>query len=245
MSRSSWAVTTSSEHRRHKRKEPDLPTASLTHVNGTRRATRLLLPSAAAGALVLAPAPAALATSCATDPLATPAALTAGTHPDRGKDFFDQYDYALIGTVTDKATGSRGGRTTVTFDVAGVLGRDLADPVIDVMLTDDGQLNGYRFEPGRAYFVPLVDRNANGLTNFSFLCDPIAPVTDPTAEFARLSVLVQARGIATATPVARATDGQEGVVNDEDRELLGWAAVGGLVFLAAAGSVTVAVRRRA
>lgn len=198
------------------------------------------------GAL-LASAPPAAATSCALDPSATPEAIAAGSYRSAygGPDFFDAYDVALVGTVTGKQVDGEFGPATVTFDVAGVLGRPQAPAVMDVTVKDDGQLNGYRYEVGQGYFVPLVDRGPDGLRNFSFLCDPISPIADADREFTRLGALAEGRGLAAAAPSTAAdADADAEVGQDLAGTRPGWAgAAAGLLVLAAAGAVTAAVRR--
>jgi hypothetical protein len=72
------------------------------------RAAAAVAVSATMSAALLLAAPPAGATSCATDPRATPRAIAAHTYWDFGdQDFFDRFDVALLGTVTGKSIAIR------------------------------------------------------------------------------------------------------------------------------------------
>jgi len=143
------------------------------------------------------------ALSCAPHPDGSPAAIASGTENLSTEDeFFDRYDYAVIGTVTEMRTVGVGepdyGATTVSIDVVAVLGGGTADPTIDISSPDPGWLTGYPYETGNAYFIPVQAEGPAGQPNFSFLCDPIAEVDVGIAT--ELRQLASDAGIPFSTP---------------------------------------------
>jgi hypothetical protein len=149
-----------------------------------------ILSAAALTAAALGPAlgTAASATSCVPIGKNTPHAWVTGTEPQEdGSPTYLAADgvYAVVGTVTavDTDASNQYGVTEVSVDVDAVFGTP-PDPDADlstvtVTESDPGLMNGYLFERGTRYFIPLQYEGPGGLTNYSFVCDPIAPVEEP------------------------------------------------------------------
>lgn len=151
-----------------------------------------VLSAAALTATALIPAlgTAASATSCVPIGKNMPHALVTGTEPrEDGTPAYLAADgvYAVVGTVTrvdtDESNGPTYGRTEVSVEVDAVFGTppepdgDLS--TVTVTESDPGWMNGYPFERGTRYFIPLQYEGPGGLTNYSFVCDPIGIVQDP------------------------------------------------------------------
>jgi hypothetical protein len=91
------------------------------------------------------------ALSCAAHPDGSPVAIASGTErlSTEGA-FFDSYDYAVIGTVTEIRTVGAGepdyGATTLSVDVVAMLGEGTAHERIEVSSPDPGLDGGV---PGR------------------------------------------------------------------------------------------------
>jgi hypothetical protein len=75
--------------------------------------------------------------------------------------------------------------------------------------SDPGLMNGYGFLPGTRYFIPLLHEGPAGMTNYSFVCDPIGRVNDAqrlvtAARKAGVVDVVVPEGTPRAVPVADA-----------------------------------------
>lgn len=136
----------------------------------------------------------------------TPEGIAADT--DRmldGSRFLDHYDFAVIGTVTGVRTDERQGSPTygateIDVTVAGVLGTSTAPETTTLRAGDPGWMVGYPFQPGTSYFIPVVALSPEGVTNWTFACDPVSEVVDAEASAAELGALADGSGIAFATP---------------------------------------------
>jgi hypothetical protein len=172
------------------------------------RVGSLLTATALAGTCWLAaPLPHATATSCAVPPGLTARALVTGTEPRRAGAapyVADPSRFVLLGTVTGVRTDGEDsptyGRTEVDVQVDAVLGTppdqdDLGTVVL--RQADPGWMNGYGFEMGGRYLVPVERESSSGVANFSFVCDPIRPLTGP----AQVDRLVRAARAADVVPV--------------------------------------------
>jgi hypothetical protein len=142
------------------------------------------------------------ALSCVPHPDASPTAIAAGEERlSTADDFFDRYDVAVIGTVTEIRTVDRGGdagATTIGVDVLAMLGQDTAPPQFDISASDPGWMSGYPYEVGVTYFVPIQGTGPDGQPNYSFACDPVT-VVDPSI-VPELRRLAARAGIAFSTP---------------------------------------------
>lgn len=156
----------------------------------------------AMGAVGVAPAG---ALSCAAHPDGSPAAIASGTERlSTEADFFDSYDYAVIGTVTEIRTVGTGepdyGATTLSIDVVAVLGKGTATERIKISSPDPGWMAGYPYEVGAGYFIPVQRTGPEGQPNYSFACDPITEVDVSIA--AELGQLASDADIPFSTPDA-------------------------------------------
>lgn len=139
----------------------------------------LLLVVVAGVPLVLA-VPAA-ATSCVGFQGVTPQKLLAG-EPVHGQRLFENYDLAVVGTVTGIRTNdAQRGAARTTVDVHAAFGVEELPPVLDVSSDDAGAMNGFPFERGTTYFIPLEHPGPQGQPHYSFVCDPILEVPGPAA----------------------------------------------------------------
>ena len=156
--------------------------------------------------VVLATATPAGALDCMPHPDGTPESIAAGTEVlASGQPFFDQYDYAVIGTVTGIRTDEREGSPTygateIDVRVDGVLGTEAAPAATTLRALDPGWMAGFPFEVGTAYFIPVLARSEEGVVNFTFGCDPVTALDDPVAGAAALGAVADESGIAFATP---------------------------------------------
>lgn len=157
-------------------------------------------------AVVLAAAAPSHALSCAPHPDGTPESIASGTEVlASGQPFLEQYDYAVIGTVTGIRTDEREGSPTygateIDVEVTGLLGTEVAPAATTLRAMDPGWMAGYPFELGVAYVIPVVARSEDGVVNFTHGCDPVTIVDDPVAEAAALGAIAGRSGIAFATP---------------------------------------------
>lgn len=178
------------------------------------------------GSFLVMPVQPAAATSCAMQPAMTAHALVTGTEPrEPGAPAFlaDVQRYGLIGTVVDVRTDTAPatyGRTEVDFRVDAVLG-DAADQTdlgtITVHQSDPGWMNGYPFESGRRYLVPVTRAASDWLpAGSSLVCDPIRPVRD-AAHATRLIGAAEASGVVPVTVPgdAQQSDHDDAVGNPE------------------------------
>lgn len=112
------------------------------------------------------------------------------------------FDLVVTGTVVDIETNERRdsgayGATVITFDVINAMGVASIDDRVLISSIDPGWVNGYAFEVGSTYFVPLKSPGPAGQRYWSFLCDPISRITPSDA--AELTTAVMT-GVPTATP---------------------------------------------
>jgi hypothetical protein len=193
------------------------------------------------------------ATSCVVHPDGSPAAIAAGTErlaTEMG--FFDLYDFALLGTVSEIHTIPTDGATTITVDVVAVLGAGDALQQVKIWARDPGWMWGYPFEVGTSYFIPVQRTGPEGQANISFVCDPIS-VVDLGIE-AELRQLAAVAGITFTTvqgdwPLAPESE----TVGDEARDAHGTPQSGissalvalGLGITSAVVAVLVMLRRAA
>jgi len=176
--------------------------------------------------VVAGPARPAVALSCAPFPDTgmSPRSIVAGTETMlNGRSFFESYDFAVTGTVssvtTDEVTGSATyGSTAVVFDVLNAYGLETVGRALVVNESDPGWMTGYQFEIGQTYFVPLKAVGPQGRPNYSFVCDPITPMTLAEAmalpEFAHGELLVavpedELVAVSTSTEAAVSVSGDE------------------------------------
>ena len=192
----------------------------------------------------------ASALSCAEHPDGSPQAIAAGTERLSGGDrFFDQYDYAVIGTVTEVQTvGAEPnyGATTVKVDVEGVLGESSAPEQIDISSPDPGWLNGYPYERGTTYFIPVQAEGPEGQPNYSFLCDPISEVDVGVAT--ELRQLAEGAGVAFSTPddaaPAKTSEGSDLAASDPGASFDMTAPIVAAVLTVAMAVIVLSVRSR-
>lgn len=175
--------------------------------------------------VVAGPARPIIALSCAPSPYngISPRAIVAGTETMlNGRSFFESYDFAVTGIVssvtTDEVTGSTTyGSTAVVFDVLNAYGLETVGHAL--VVSQSGSMSGYPFEIGQTYFVPLKAVGPQGQPNYSFLCDPITPLTLVEAmalpEFASGELLVavpedELVAVSTSTESAVSVSGDSG-----------------------------------
>lgn len=153
---------------------------------------------AALPALVAGPAG---ATSCAADPGATPQNLLAG-RAFHDKTLFERYDVAVVATVSAIRTNeAQGGATRTTVDVHSAFNVAELERTIDVSSDDPGWMNGYAFQHGATYFIPLDHPGPQGQPHYSFVCDPIIELPGPDAA-ADLNAVAADNGVIVAQLVA-------------------------------------------
>jgi hypothetical protein len=168
-----------------------------------RAATAL---AATTAAVVLTGATPSIALSCMPHPDGTPESIASGTAVlASGRPFLEQYDYAVIGTVTGIRTDEREGSPTygateIDVEVTGVLGIDAAPASTTLRAADPGWMAGYPFELGAAYLIPVLARSEDGIVNFTHGCDPVGILDDPVAGAAALGALADGAGVPFATP---------------------------------------------
>lgn len=131
----------------------------------------------ALGGIVAISAPAA-AYSCA-DMAWTPEVIVARSEPSfDGQHFFDLYDAAVVGRVSQVTDDPRRQTETVaTIDVRAVFGT--AEPIpetITAWTADDESGYPFAFMKGRTYFIPIRIEDAEDGTIAPGLCEPITPL---------------------------------------------------------------------
>jgi hypothetical protein len=186
------------------------------------------------------------ALSCAAHPDGSPEAIASGTERlSTGTDFFDSYDYAVIGTVTDIRTVWAGeadyGATTLSVDVVAVLGEGIARESVEISSPDPGWMAGYAYEVGTGYFIPVQRNGPEGQPNYSFVCDPITEVD--------VSIATELRHIASDAGIPFSTSSAgpaqtpaDGPVDDEESAAdAGSSSSWGIPAAAVALAVVVAV----
>lgn len=191
-------------------------------------------------ALPLAVAAPAGATSCVALEGVTPEKLLAGQQVHGGQ-LFEQYDYAVVGTVT-AIRSDASGATRTTLDVHGGYNVQRLAPTVDVSSDDAGAMNGYPFQHGTTYFIPVQNPGPQGQPNYSFVCDPVfeLPGRDAVADL---------EAVATDNDVAVATISAPSAAETatSGMSLIGVVAIVGLAVLAllgVGGVAMVAGRRR-
>lgn len=201
------------------------------------------------------------ALSCARPPNAFPAQVAAGTaRTAAGAPFFDDFDFAVVGTVlaTETVAGSEPGDwpTTVTVEVAAGLGLEAAPLTMTVSSPDPG-FAGYPYEVGVTYFIPIRAEGPGGEPNYSFLCDPIVEI-EPF-EIDGLRALATEAGVPFAepepepapiapAPTAPPVESDEATARGDDRPAsipaFAWALVAVALGAVIVASAAVAVVRR-
>ena len=198
----------------------------------------------AGGLLVGALGSPALATSCVMHEDASPAAILAGEERlAMGGAFADQYRGAVLARVPDIDTDEREGSATygstiVRLDVVATFGEVAADQA-RIEMADPGWMNGYAFEPGATYFVPIRHEPSDVMA-----CEPITLVPEGEVEGlveqldtpAEGQLLTVGAGAITAEPAAAENEGGAGVPTWV------WVAVAGVVVVGAIG-VTARITR--
>jgi hypothetical protein len=124
----------------------------------------------------------AAATSCAA-PARPRATITGDGERGMNGAFFDHFTAAILGEVvaTDSARGMQLGGTKIEIDVYGAIGVSTIGETIVLSADDSGAMNGYPFEQGTSYFVPMQRKGPQGQVNYTFLCDPIGEIAGPAA----------------------------------------------------------------
>ena len=191
-------------------------------------------------ALPLAIVAPAGATSCVGLEGVTAADLVAG-EPLHRTQLFEQYDFAIAGTVT-AIRSDASGATRTTVDVHSGFNVEQLPPTLDVSSDDAGAMNGYPFQHGTTYFIPVQHPGPQGQPHYSFVCDPIFELPGPDAA-ADLEAVATDNGVTVAaiSAPAAAESGTGGM------SLVGLAAIIGLAVLALlviGGVAMVAGRRR-
>jgi hypothetical protein len=187
------------------------------------------------------------ALECAPHPDGSPQAIASGTEVlvPAGA-FFDRYAFAAIGTVTAIETVDGDGEpnygaTTITVDVAAVLGEADVPATFALHADDPGWLNGYPYAVGTAYFVPVVEEGPDGDSNYTSLCDPITPVENVPSLVAELTSVAPPGLI--RSPGAGATTSESSSTGSDGATAALWTS-GGLAVVAAVGVVLWRLRRR-
>jgi hypothetical protein len=184
------------------------------------------------------------ATSCVSRDGVTPRNLLAGEALD-GEALFERYDLAVVATVTAIRTNeAQGGATRTTVDVHAGFNVDRLPPTIDVSSDDPGWMNGYPFERGITYFIPVQHPGPGGQPHYSFVCDPILEVSGPQAA-TDLEAVATENGVEVARLVAAPPPPQPPAAGGLSMARV--ALIAGLAVLAMLGVVALAVltgRRR-
>lgn len=192
----------------------------------------------------------ASALSCAAPPADAPQ-IAAVNGEVFGAPFFDEYDFAVVATVTgietDETPGSDTyGDTTIEADVALVLGDAEATETIQLSADDPGWMAGYAFRVGRSYFVPVDAVSPSGQVNHTFLCTPVTEVDDAEGTADRLAALAEDSGVAHASPGNTPPTTVEAPGEEDESSSSPFVALGTAVgvFLVATAIAMVARRRR-
>ena len=119
----------------------------------------------------------ASATSCIA-PAGPKDTITGTDDRSMGGTFFDQYDGAILGTVSSVRTVAQvpAGGTRITVDLFGAIGMPAVGSTMVLTADDEGGMNGFPFTPGSSYFIPIQDTGPQGQVNYSFVCDPIGEI---------------------------------------------------------------------
>jgi hypothetical protein len=191
----------------------------------------------------------ASALSCAAPPAGVPRAVASGDD-DVYPGFFEDFDFAVVATVTDIETDETAGSptygaTTIDADVALILGEPGATDTIALSASDPGWMAGYSFRVGRTYFVPVDAEGPDGQVNYTFLCTPIYEVDDADATADRLAALATDAGVVHARPgdVAPTTVVDDTAEDDASSSPL-IALATGVAVLLGASAIAVIVRSR-
>lgn len=182
------------------------------------------------------------ATSCVGLEGVTPQKLLAGNDVHSGS-LFEQYDLAVVGTVTAVRTNdAQGGATRTTLDVHSGFNVAELPRKIDVSSDDPGWMNGYAFQRGTTYFIPLEHPGPRGQPYYSFVCDPIFALPGPDAS-AEMEGVAAGNDVTIATlTAAQAPPGS----TSAGMPMPGVVAIAGLavVALLAVGGLAAVVGRR-
>lgn len=122
------------------------------------------------------------ATSCIA-PAGPKATITGNDDRSMGGKFFDMYDGVVLGEVASVDANPRmaPGGTKIHVDVYGAIGTSTVGQTIVISADDDGAMNGFPFQAGTWYFIPVQDKGPQGQVNYSFVCDPIAQIKGEAA----------------------------------------------------------------
>lgn len=139
------------------------------------------------------------ALSCAHSADSSPRAISSGAYLE----FFDHFEFAVIGTVTEIETirdgGPDDGSTIVSVDVAAVIGEDTAPTTIQVNSPGPrSMMLGYEFHSDTTYFIPIRPEVSQDEPRITGPCDPI--VTIDAGAIAELRPLALDAGIPFSTP---------------------------------------------
>lgn len=204
------------------------------------------------GAVTLSAPTPSVALSCAAPPAGVPR-IAANGGEVAGRPFFDEYNLAVVATVTaletDEVPGSATyGATTIEVDVALVLGDDEAAEHMQLSAADPGWLAGYPFGVGRSYFVPVDAVGPDGEVNHTFVCTPITEVADAEITADRLAAVAAESGVPHARPgdmPASTGSPTDGVATGSTSSASPFVAMGAAVLvLLAIATGAVVVRRR-
>lgn len=182
------------------------------------------------------------ATSCVGYQGVTPQKLLAGqtvyeTH------LFEQHDLALVGTVTAIRTNdAQGGATRTTLDVHGGFNVAALPDALEVSSDDPGWMNGYAFQHGTTYFIPVQHPGPQGQPYYSFVCDPIFEVAGPEAA-AELEAVAADNGV-TVADIAAAQPPASGSGGMPVLAVVGIVGLALVVLLGVGGLALVVGRRR-
>lgn len=201
------------------------------------------------------------ALTCSPHPDGSPAAIASGTERLSSEEkFFDKFDYAVVGTVTEIRTVGVGepdyGATTIDLDVVAVLGDEPAAQTMVISSPDPGWMSGYPYRTGVTYFIPVKAEGPKGEPNYSFLCDPISEVDAGITS--DLAPRASTAGIPFSTPddaltaepesedaeVAAPINDSSPPVNDTDGTRVGPIALTLAVIIGVVATMVHLVRRR-
>ena len=152
----------------------------------------------------------AAATRCV-PPAAPKVTITGSDEFSMGGKFFEHFDGVVLGEVVSVTVdpGMAPGGVKIRVDTYGAIGASSVPATVTVSADDDGKLNGYAFNEGASYFIPLQNKGPQGQTNYSFLCDPIAEINGPNTAEGLLALARREGHEAAVTGQATATEPAE------------------------------------
>lgn len=119
-----------------------------------------------------------------------------------GGKFFEQYDAVVLGEITTIKTQARpmpAGATKIGVEVYGAIGTSAIGKKMVLTADDEGAMNGFPFQRGAFYFVPIKDTGPQGQVNYTFVCDPIGELAGP-GEADELLAAARSNGQTVALP---------------------------------------------